>query len=341
MTTWMELGAFAGKAFVITMVLVILIIVIANMIMKARSIKEHLEVEDLGKKYRSYSDYLKFFLDNPKSAKKELKKRQKSEKKQTKTADKKTIFVIDFEGDIRATQVDTLRDKITAVLTVAKPERDEVVIRLESPGGMVHTYGLAAAQLLRFREHNIPMTACVDKVAASGGYLMACTANRIIAAPFAIVGSIGVVAQVPNLNRLLKKHQIDYEEITAGDYKRTISLLGEITDRGRQKFMEQIEGTHSLFKDFVSTYRPNMDLSKVATGEHWYGKEALALGLVDEIRSSDEHLYSLRDSARILKIDLLGKKKFSEKLAEAMSLGVEKFVFRWWQRLYEDSLFRG
>lgn len=337
---WIDLGIFAAKAFVIMMVLIILLIVLANLIVRARHHKEHLEVDDWGKKVNSYADHLKFYTGNPKLAKKELKKKRKAEKKKKATENQKTIYVLDFIGDIRASQVESLREKITAILTTANPQRDEVVVRLESPGGMVHTYGLAASQLLRIREHNIPMTVCVDKVAASGGYLMACTANKIVAAPFAILGSIGVIAQVPNLNRLLRKHEIDYEEITAGDFKRTISLLGEITDKGRQKFIEQIEGTHKLFKQFVNTYRPELDLEKVATGEHWYGREALDLKLVDDIISSDEFLFKNKDTARILVIDLQGKKKFSEKLAEAMSLSIEKIAFRWWQKLYEESLFR-
>jgi serine protease SohB len=323
----------------ILVVVTILLILIANLVMRARHIKEHLEVEDMGKKFRSYADFLKFYIGNPKLAKKELKKRKKSEKKKG-HEDRRTVFVIDFEGDIRASQVDALREKVTAVLTSARPEQDEVVVRLESPGGMVHSYGLAAAQLLRIREHKVPLTICVDKVAASGGYMMACTADKIIAAPFAVLGSIGVVAQVPNLNRLLKKHQIDYEEITAGDYKRTISLLGEITDKGRQKFIQQIEETHGLFKDFVSTYRPQLDLEKIATGEHWYGKEAMNLKLVDALSTSDEYLYGQRENSKILKIDLLGKKKLSEKIAEAVSMGIERVIFRSWQKLYEESLFK-
>ena len=101
------------------------------------------------------------------------------------------------------------------MLEVAQPE-DQVIIRLENHGGVVHEHGLAASQLVRIREREIPLTIVVDKVAASGGYLMACVANRILAAPFAILGSIGVLAQIPNFNRLLDSHGVDFEMITAG-----------------------------------------------------------------------------------------------------------------------------
>lgn len=340
MADWMELGIFAGKILVLLTALVILILLIANIVIRSRHLKEQIEVEDISKKYQGYADFLKLFTGNPKETKKELKKRRKSEKKKKSKQSKKAVYVIDFEGDIRASQVDQLRDKISAALTVARPGTDEVLVRVNSPGGMVHTYGLAAAQLLRFRENNITTTISVDKIAASGGYLMACTGHKIIASPFAILGSIGVVAQVPNLHRLLKKHNIDYEEITAGDYKRTVSLLGEITEKGRQKFLEQIEGTHELFKEFVGTYRPQLDLTRVATGEHWYGKQALELGLVDDLISSDEYLFKMREEAQILKIDLHGKRKLSEKLADAMSLTIEKLAYKWWQKLYEEALFK-
>ncbi|MDG2277806.1 MAG: protease SohB [Pseudomonadales bacterium] len=197
------------------------------------------------------------------------------------------VFFLHFEGDTRASGVDKLRREINAILTLATKD-DEVVISIESPGGMVSNYGLAASQLARFREREIPMTVVVDKVAASGGYLMAVVANRIVAAPFALLGSIGVVAQVPNVNRLLKKNDVDVEVLTAGKHKRTLTLLGENTEEGRQKFLEELEDVHALFQEFVANYRPEMDLEAVATGEAWFGKRALEMKLVDELATSDE-----------------------------------------------------
>lgn len=199
------------------------------------------------------------------------------------------LFVIDFHGDMKASQAQQLREEITSIILLAQ-EGDEVMIRLESPGGIVNGYGLAAAQLERLRQHRIPLTACIDQVAASGGYLMACIANKIIAAPFAIIGSIGVVAQLPNFNKLLKKHDIDFEQITAGEYKRTLTLFGENTEAGRKKFKEDLELVHENFKHHVLTYRPQLDLEKVATGEHWLARDAMHLGLVDELQTSDDFL---------------------------------------------------
>ena len=108
-------------------------------------------------------------------------------------------------------------------------------------------YGLAASQMQRIRDKKLKLTVCVDKVAASGGYMMAVVADKIIAAPFAVLGSIGVLAQVPNFHRLLKKHDVDFEMLTAGKYKRTLTMFGENTDKGREKFQEDIEDTHVLF----------------------------------------------------------------------------------------------
>ena len=204
----------------------------------------------------------------------------------------KRAFVVLFEGDVKASSLDNLRLEITAILTLAN-EADEVVVCIESPGGMVHSYGLAASQLERIKAKGIPLTVAVDKVAASGGYLMASVADKIIAAPFALLGSIGVVAQIPNVHKLLKKNDVDVELLTAGKYKRTLSIFGENTEEGRQKFMEEIEDVHLLFQEFVANNRPDLDIEKVATGEAWYGKRALDLNLVDQLLTSDEYIVDL------------------------------------------------
>jgi serine protease SohB len=214
---------------------------------------------------------------------------------------KDRTFVIHFDGDTAASGVDFLSLEISAVLTMAGPN-DEVVVCLESPGGMVHSYGLAASQMMRIRNKGIPLTAIVDRVAASGGYLMAAVANRILAAPFAVIGSIGVVAQIPNLHRLLKKNDVDVEVLTAGKYKRTLTLLGENTDEGREKFREELEDVHALFQEFVAENRPELDIEAVATGEAWYGKRALELKLVDGLATSDEYLIELCETRDVFEV---------------------------------------
>lgn len=224
------------------------------------------------------------------------------------------IYVLDFKGDMAASAVENLREEITLILATAKAGRDRVVVRLESPGGMVHGYGLAAAQLVRLRDAGFHLTICVDKVAASGGYMMACIANEIISAPFAIVGSIGVVAQVPNFNRLLKQHNIDFELYTAGQYKRTVTMFGENTEEGKAKFEEELQQTHSLFKHFVEKYRPQLNVEKVATGEHWYGQDASDLNLVDKLQTSDEYLLGLLPQHDVYVIDTRRKPTLGEKL---------------------------
>lgn len=224
------------------------------------------------------------------------------------------IFVLDFKGDIQASAVENLREEITLILATAKAGRDRVVVRLESPGGMVHGYGLAAAQLVRLRDAGFHLKICVDKVAASGGYMMACIANEIISAPFAVVGSIGVVAQVPNFNRLLKEHNVDFELYTAGQYKRTVTMFGENTPEGKAKFEEELQQTHILFKHFVEKYRPQLNVDKVATGEHWYGQDALDLNLVDKLQTSDEYLLALLPQHDVYVINTRKKATLGEKL---------------------------
>lgn len=235
------------------------------------------------------------------------------------------LFVLDFHGDVRASATEQLREEISLIISEAHAKTDRVLVRLESPGGMVHGYGLAAAQLTRLRDAGIHLTVAVDKVAASGGYMMACIANDIISAPFAIVGSIGVVAQVPNFHKLLEKLDIDFDVYTAGQYKRTVTVFGEKDEAGVAKFKDELEQTHKLFKDFVEKYRAQLDVEKVATGEHWYGEDALALNLVDKLQTSDSYILSQLDDYDVYSITLKKKQSPLEKLGmQAASILVDK-----------------
>ncbi len=279
-----------------------------------KSIQPALKVEDWGHKWEQSFK----LLQHETLEKDELKAAHKKEKNKAKDKEKVSvkkprIFLLHFNGDIHASAVVHLKNEINSLLTIAKTG-DEVVLQLESPGGVVHGYGLAAAELQRLRDAGLNLTICIDKVGASGGYMMAVVGHKILAAPFAIIGSIGVLAQVPNFHRLLKKHDVEYKEYTAGEYKRTVSLFGEITPEKERKFLEMMQGTHDLFKSHVGKYRPNLDLSEVATGEYWYGTQALSLGLIDEIRTSDDYLFSKRESHKVIYVKHEKKKTLSEKL---------------------------
>ncbi len=281
---------------------------------QVKSLQPSLKVENWGEKWEESQKLLELEVLN----KEELKKIQKKEKAEAKEEEKKPLqkprlFLLQFDGDIHASAVTHLKHEINSLLTVAK-SGDEVVLQLESPGGVVHGYGLAASELQRLKNAGLILTVCVDKVGASGGYMMAVVGNKILAAPFAIIGSIGVLSQVPNFHRLLKKHDIDYKEYTAGEYKTTVSLMGEITPQKEQKFLEMMQGTHDLFKNHVGHYRPQLDLSKVATGEYWYGTQALGLGLIDEIKTSDDYLFSKRQTHKVIYVKHEKKKSLSEKL---------------------------
>ncbi len=266
-------------------------------------------------------------------AKRKQEKLEAKQKKKAGTEDKilPRLFVLDFNGDVQASDVDHMRREITAILQVATQD-DEVLVRLESPGGLVHSYGLASSQLRRIRNQGIKLTIAVDQVAASGGYMMACIADRIVAAPFAIIGSIGVVAQIPNFHRLLKKNDIDVELMTAGEYKRTMTMLGENTEKGRAKFQEELEDTHQLFKGFVRDNRRGLDLDKVATGEHWFGSQAKELGLVDEIMTSDELLQLRKDSQTLYQVQWEAKRKLGEKLGFSLEATVHRALEKFWHR---------
>ncbi|MCS6239039.1 protease SohB [Shewanella baltica] len=325
-----EYGMFLAKAVTIVVAIVAVIIVVLASTVKHKSDKGELRITNLSEELEELKHGLKEELLSKKQFKAYEKQLKAEEKAKDKAADDTStgkVFVIDFKGSIDAAEVASLREEISAILAIAE-KGDEVVVNVESGGGMVHGYGLASSQLDRLRQADIPLTVCIDKVAASGGYMMACVANKIYAAPFAIVGSIGVVAQLPNFNRLLKKHEIDYEQHTAGNFKRTLTVFGENSDEGRQKFQEELEETHVLFKAFVGKYRPELDLVKVATGEHWYGQQAIELGLVDAISTSDDVIMSLAAERTVYKMRYQVRKKLADKIAHGASLSVNAIFNR-------------
>ena len=307
-----EYGLFLAK-FATVALLFVFAAGIFTIIGRGKEESHGLSIKNINDKYRHMSLVLNARIMPKKDFKKFVKQQKQAGKDQPPGGGKK-IFVLDFKGNIKASGVAALREEITAILTVAT-EKDEVVALLESGGGTVHGYGLGASQLRRIRDRGIKLTAAVDKVAASGGYMMACVADRIIAAPFAIVGSIGVLAQIPNFHRLLKKMDIDFEQITAGDYKRTLTLFGENTAQDREKFQAELEDTHALFKEFVRDNRAQVDLDRIATGEHWYGKRALELQLVDELMTSDDYLSNAARDADIYRIKYQRKKPVAERVS--------------------------
>ena len=318
MAFWLDIAAFVVKALIIVAAIGGLALLIARLARSSEPKDEEIRVRSLNERYDDMRDAMNAELLDKKQRKALVKARKKEAKAAAKARRNqepgKRIYVLAFKGDMRASAVKRLGSEIDAVLTVARPGADEVVLRLQSPGGTVTGYGLAAAEILRLRERKIKVTASVDQVAASGGYMMASAADRIVAAPFAVVGSIGVVAPVPNLHRLLQKNEIDFEEMTAGEFKRSVSVLGEITPAGREHFRGKLEDTHGAFKHFVQQCRPNVDIDRVANGDHWLASEALGLGLVDELSTGDEYLFRARDGARLYEVSTAARKTLVQQL---------------------------
>lgn len=332
-----DYGLFLLKALTIVGAIVVVVVTIAAMGRKA-AMQEGLEVENLNKRFRTIASALKQAILRKADWKAEAKADKQKAKAENKSAERRPRgFVIDFKGDLKASAVVSLREEISAVLEVAGPG-DQVIIRLENHGGIVHEHGLAASQLVRIRDRGIPLIVTVDKVAASGGYLMACVANRIVAAPFAILGSIGVIAQLPNFNRMLDEHGIDFEMITAGKYKRNVTIFGKNTDEDRAKLKEELEDVHALFKDVVARYRQNLDLEKAATGEHWYGTRAVELGLADELRTSDELLAELAKDFSLYRISYKIKQPLPKKILASVDAMLEKADATRWRNRFETRL---
>lgn len=337
-----QYGLFLAKIATVVIAIAVVAVLIVNLTQRKRQ-RGELRITRLSEQYKEMQEEMLLALLDSHQQKLWHKAQKKKHKQDAKAAKAKAklnapeetstprVYVLDFKGSMDAHEVSSLREEVTAVLTVAKPQ-DQVVVRLESPGGVVHGYGLAASQLQRLREKQIPLTVAVDKVAASGGYMMACVADKIVAAPFSIIGSIGVVAQIPNFNRFLKSKEIDIELHTAGQYKRTLTLLGENTEEGRQKFREDLNETHHLFKDFVHRMRPALDIDQVATGEHWYGTQAQEKGLVDEVGTSDDLLLNLMEGRELVGVRFTQRKRLLDRFTNSAAESADRLLLRWMQR---------
>lgn len=354
-------GLFFLKVLTLVIAFIIVIMAIVAAASRTRQVAGgssagHIEIKKYNERLDDMQQALSLSLLEPaeqKEAEKSRKKSEKAERKAAKAAARKAskqrgtgetivpekkrnrLYVMDFDGDIRASDVEKLRREITAVLTTATAD-DEIMLRLESGGGMVTSYGLAASQLDRVKAKKIPLTICVDKVAASGGYMMACVADKLVAAPFAVLGSIGVVAQIPNFHRLLKEMNIDFELLTAGKYKRTLTVFGENTDEGRQKFLEDIERIHGQFKHYVNEHRPQLDIEEVATGEIWSGQDTLDLNLADELATSDQYMIDACEERDVLLIAYKEKKKLMDRLSLGAQNTIDGVILRWLDRLMKS-----
>ncbi len=326
-----EYSLFLAKTLTAVIAILVVVATLFALAERGRSRpREHLRVRKLNQRFRDMENTLRHALMGRKALRmlRKDRKREKRQEKKEDTEQRKRVYMLRFEGDLRASRADNLREEVSAILTMARPDRDQVVVCLESAGGLVHSYGLAASQLARIRARKIPLTVAVDRVAASGGYLMAAVANRVVAAPFAIVGSIGVVAQIPNLHRFLRRRDVDIELLTAGEHKRTLTVLGKNTEAGRRKFQEDLDDIHALFKAYISRYRPTLDLEQVATGEHWFGEQALERKLVDELGTSDDLLMELTKDADVFEVTFHRRQPMGKRLTLAVENAVERILNR-------------
>jgi|TARA_B110000977_G_scaffold73167_1_gene98998 serine protease SohB len=329
MEFFLDYGLFFAK----TITLVIMFVLVIGFISSLAARGQHanrLQIKNVTQRYEKTKEHVQREVLSKKAFKK-IQKSQKKAAKSKKEESRQRVFVLRFVGNIKASATKYLREEVSAILSVAD-KNDEVVLCLENAGGLVHEHGFAASQLTRFKQHDLALTVVVDKVAASGGYMMACVADKVVAAPFSVIGSIGVIAQMPNFSRLLDKNGVDFEMIKAGENKRTITMFGKNTDEDRAKFTEQVEDTHELFKDFIHEQRAAVDLTKVATGEHWYGRRALELNLIDELMTSDDYLWQLSAVADIYEVSHIVPKSLSEKVMGSAQAAVDRVLTSAWQR---------
>lgn len=318
MDFFVDLAAFLIKAGILAAASVFVLGSLIGMIRRARMDpgQDHLRVTYLNEELADHSLSILNAMMPPKAFKKLARRQQQELGVKSRTRPK--TFILDFFGDLAASSVDALRQQINALLLVLE-EKDEVLVRLESSGGKAHAYGFAAAQLGRLKGENRRLVVSIDRVAASGGYMMACVADHIIAAPFALVGSIGVLAMVPNFHRLLQQFNVDYDEFAVGENKKNISLLGANTEEGKQKFIQDMEEFHRDFKGFVAEHRPAVKIDEAADGDVWYGEKARTLGLVDELKTSDDFLLERIKERDLFRVEFVESKPLRKRLSHWMT----------------------
>ena len=325
-----EYGLFLAKAITLVAAVLAIAATIFSLRQHPRGRPDgHMEVRKLNDRYGNFRQFMQSQM-LPSKEFKALRKEDKQEAKKLQgkqTELRRRLYVLGFDGDLKASATEDLREEVSTVISVAG-EGDEVLLRLESGGGMVHSYGLAASQLQRIRDAGIPLTVAVDRFAASGGYMMACVGERILAAPFAVIGSIGVLAQLPNFHRLLQKANIDFEQLSAGEHKRSVTMFGKNNAEDRAKLQQDLEDTHQLFKEFVTSHRQQVAIDEVSTGEVWYGQRALDQGLVDELKTSDSYIQESLMGRDVFEVKYVLKRSWQEKLGLAASGAVERALLK-------------
>ncbi len=245
------------------------------------------------------------------------------------------LAVLRFQGlrDLNASGDQRLSEAIDEVL-VNRDHFEEAVVIIDSPGGTTHGYGHAYALLERLSASGLKVTACIDRIGASGGYLMALPADRILAGPFAIVGSVGVVAGIPNVKRLLEEKGVSYRLFVAGDKKRVVHFADDDGPEVREYMDEKLAGIHTQFLQAVEKHRGDrVKLDEVRSGDHWSAEESVekGLGLVDELQTSAEYLLERnREVALVMierRVDIT--ERFAGYLAARLSARVASLFTRW------------
>ena len=230
--------------------------------------------------------------------------------------DKSNLYYLEFEGDIQASEAAKLKQEILVCLQVAKPT-DVFLILVESSGGSVSNYGdlYSVMEMIKKRGHTLWVA--IDRVAASGGYLISLPADKIFATPFALIGSIGVLSEVPNFGGLLDKYGVKMEEYTAGERKMNISMFRENGEEQKEHHRKKLGKIHELFKAQLVKYRGGLiekkgvDIGELMEGDFWMGENAFELGLVDELKSSVEILLDEKDHFNILKVNYHNEPKMA------------------------------
>ena len=194
-------------------------------------------------------------------------------------------------------------DELAAALddVAEDPQVDAVLLRIDSGGGSAVASETIRHSLLRVRAAGKPIIVSMGNTAASGGYWIAASADRIVAQPGTITGSIGVIAGKPVLEEAWRKLGVNWAEITRGANAGQWSINRPYTDAARARVEALVGSLYERFTDLVAEARdiPKPRVDEIARGRVWIGEAAAGLGLVDELGGIDVALAAVRRSLQL------------------------------------------
>ncbi|WP_343192796.1 S49 family peptidase [Buchnera aphidicola (Taiwanaphis decaspermi)] len=224
---------------------------------------------------------------------------------------KSNLYILDYNDKIKKNKIKKLREEISSIILVAK-KNDEVLLRLENTSDIVYEYGLVIAQLQRLRKKGIKLIISIDKIVSNGGYIIACVADHISASPFSIIGPINIVVNIPNIDKYTQTSNLNNQLNDCNTFTK-LTLIKNNTKIYVNKIFNKLDIKKYIRNSFIKDMRPSLNLNKIFNQNYWIGENAINEKLIDSINTSDDILFSKKDTHNLLKIKYVYKSNIVEK----------------------------